>query len=96
LLGGRLALDFANIPPIQRPAHHLSWKIDRFPGGFAHRSNERGSTLLRFPVEPDAAQTLLARSTDLRVHSAKFLAPWSEKKRLPPIGLAYQPNPSHH
>jgi len=69
LLGGRLALDFANIPSYPAaPAHYLSWEeLIVFLEASRIVSNERGSTLLALSgSEPDAAQTLLARSTDLR------------------------------
>jgi predicted RNA-binding Zn ribbon-like protein len=69
LLGGRLALDFANIPSYPgAPTQRLSWEelIGFFQASHIV-SSERGSTLLALAgSDPDAAQTLLSRSTALR------------------------------
>jgi predicted RNA-binding Zn ribbon-like protein len=69
LLGGRLAIDFANMPSYPgAPAHHLSWEeLVAFFQASRIVSTERGSSLLTLSgTEPDAAQNLLSRSTRLR------------------------------
>jgi predicted RNA-binding Zn ribbon-like protein len=69
LLGGRLAIDFANMPSYPgAPAHHLSWEeLILFLQAARIVSEERGSSLLALSgAEPDAAQSLLLRSTRLR------------------------------
>jgi predicted RNA-binding Zn ribbon-like protein len=87
LLGGRLALDFANIPSYPgAPAHHLSWEeLIVFLEASHIVSNERGSTLLALSgSEPDAAQTLLARSTDLRDSLRKIFGAMVRKEAIAP------------
>jgi len=50
-------------------------------------SNERGSTLLALSgSEPDAAQALLARSTDLRDSLRKIFGAMVRKEAIAPIG----------
>ena len=69
LLGGRLAIDFANIPSYPgAPAEHLSWEeLIVFLRASQIVSSERGSSLLALSgSDPDAAQTLLSRSIRLR------------------------------
>ena len=69
LLGGRLAIDFANMPSYPgAPAHHLSWEeLVVFLQTSRIVSAERGSNLLALSgTEPDAAQSLLSRSMCLR------------------------------
>lgn len=69
LLGGRLAIDFANIPSYPAaPAQHLSWEeLIGFLKAAQIVSAERGASLLALPgSDPDAAQTLLSRSVRLR------------------------------
>src|SRR6266404_7196782 len=69
LLGGRLAIDFANIPSYPGvPAQHLSWEeLIVFFQAAGIVSAERGSSLLALSgSDPDAAQTLLSRSVRLR------------------------------
>ena len=69
LLGGRLAIDFANIPSYPgAPAQHLSWEeLIVFFQAAGIVSAERGSSLLALSgSDPDAAQTLLSRSVRLR------------------------------
>jgi len=69
LLGGRLAIDFANMPSYPgAPAHHLSWEeLVVFLQTSRIVSAERGSSLLVLSgTEPDAAQSLLSRSMRLR------------------------------
>ena len=69
LLGGRLAIDFANIPSYPAaPAEHLSWEeLIIFLQASGIVSPERGASLLLLSgSDPDAAQTLLSRSTRLR------------------------------
>lgn len=69
LLGGRLAIDFANMPSYPgAPAHHLSWEeLVVFLQTSRIVSAERGSNLLALSgTEPDAAQSLLSRSMRLR------------------------------
>ena len=69
LVGGRLALDFANIPSYPgSPAEHLSWEeLIVFLQASQIISAERGSSLLALSgSDPDAAQSLLSRSIRLR------------------------------
>lgn len=69
LLGGRLAIDFANIPSYPAaPAEHLSWEeLIVFLRASQIVSAERGSKLLALSgSDPEAAQTLLSRSVGLR------------------------------
>jgi predicted RNA-binding Zn ribbon-like protein len=69
MLGGRLAIDFANIPSYPgAPAEHLSWEeLIVFLEAARIVSAERGSSLLALSgSDPDAAQTLLSRSIRLR------------------------------
>ena len=85
LLGGRLALDFANIPSYPgAPAHHLSWEeLIVFLEASHIVSNERGSTLLALSgSDPDAAQTLLSRSTDLRDSLRKVFGAMVRKEEI--------------
>jgi predicted RNA-binding Zn ribbon-like protein len=87
LLGGRLALDFANIPSYPgAPAHRLSWEeLIVFLEASHIVSNERGSTLLALSgSEPDAAQILLARSTDLRDSLRKIFGAIVRKEAIAP------------
>jgi predicted RNA-binding Zn ribbon-like protein len=69
LVGGRLAIDFANIPSYPgSPAEHLSWEeLIVFLQASQIVSAERGSSLLALSgSDPDAAQSLLSRSIRLR------------------------------
>jgi predicted RNA-binding Zn ribbon-like protein len=69
LLGGRLAIDFANIPSYPgNPRQHLSWEeLIAFLQASQIVSAERGSSLLALSgSDPDAAQRLLSRSVRLR------------------------------
>ena len=69
LLGGRLAINFANSPSYPAaPADHLSWEeLIVFLQASQIVSAERGSSLLALSgSDPDAAQTLLSRSIRLR------------------------------
>lgn len=69
LLGGRLAIDFANIPSYPAaPAEHLSLEeLIVFLQASQIVSAERGSKLLALSgSDPEAAQTLLSRSVGLR------------------------------
>ena len=69
LLGGRLAIDFANIPSYPgAPTEHLSWEeLIAFLQASSIVSAERASSLLALSgSDPDAAQTLLSRSVRLR------------------------------
>ena len=69
LLGGRLAIDFANAPSYPgAPAQHLSWEeLILFLQASQMVSAPRGSNLLALSgSDPDAAQTLLSRSIRLR------------------------------
>ena len=69
LLGGRLAIDFANIPSYPAaPASLLSWEeLVAFFEAAQIVSAERGSSLLELPrSDPDAAQNLLSRAVRLR------------------------------
>jgi predicted RNA-binding Zn ribbon-like protein len=91
LLGGRLAIDFANMPSYPgAPAYHLSWEeLVVFLQTSRIVSAERGSSLLVLSgTEPDAAQSLLSRSTRLRdalrkafgaiVRSEEIAREWAE------------------
>jgi predicted RNA-binding Zn ribbon-like protein len=87
LLGGRLALDFANIPSYPgAPAHHLSWEeLIVFLQAARIVSPERGSTLLALSgSDPDAAQSLLSRSMDLRDSLRKIFAAIVRKEVIAP------------
>ena len=69
LVGGRLAIDFANIPSYPgSPADGLSWEeLIVFLQASHIVSPERGSSLLALSgSDPDAAQSLLSRSIRLR------------------------------
>lgn len=69
LLGGRLAIDFANIPSYPgAPTQHLSWEeLIAFLQASNIVSAERASSLLALSgSDPDAAQALLSRSVHLR------------------------------
>jgi predicted RNA-binding Zn ribbon-like protein len=69
LLGGRLAIDFANIPSYPgAPTQHLSWEeLIAFLQASNIVSAERASSLLALSgSDPDAAQALLSRSVRLR------------------------------
>ncbi len=69
LLGGRLAIGFANIPSYPgAPAQHLSWEeLIAFLQASHIVSAERGASLLALSgSDPDAAQALLSRSVRLR------------------------------
>jgi len=77
LLGGRLAIDFANIPSYPgAPADRLSW--EELIGFFESAqiiSPERGSSLLELPrSDPEAAQNLLFRALRLRDSLRKAFA----------------------
>ncbi len=85
LLGGRLALDFANIPSYPgAPAQHLSWEeLIVFLQTSHIVSNERGSTLLALSgSDPDTAQTLLFRSMDLRDSLRKIFGAMVRKEEI--------------
>ena len=69
LLGGRLAIDFANIPSFPgAPAQHLSWEeLILFLQASHIVSADRGSSLLALSgSDPDTAQGLLSRASELR------------------------------
>ena len=69
LLGGRLAIDFANIPSYPgAPSEQLSWEeLIAFLQASNIVSAERASSLLALSgSDPDAAQALLSRSVRLR------------------------------
>jgi predicted RNA-binding Zn ribbon-like protein len=69
LLGGRLAIDFANIPSYPgNPTQHLSWEeLIAFLQAAQIVSAERGASLFALSgSDPDAAQALLSRSVRLR------------------------------
>src|SRR5882762_7805674 len=87
MLGGRLALDFANMPSYPgAPTRHLSWEeLIVFLEASHIVSNQRGSTLLALSgSDPDAAQTLLARSTDLRDSLRKVFGAMVRKEEIAP------------
>jgi predicted RNA-binding Zn ribbon-like protein len=87
LLGGRLALDFANIPSYPgAPAQHLSWEeLIVFLEASHIVSNERGFTLLALSgSDPDAAQALLSRSMDLRDSLRKIFGAVVKKEEIAP------------
>jgi predicted RNA-binding Zn ribbon-like protein len=69
LLGGRLAIDFANIPSYPgAPAQNLSWEeLIAFLQAAHIVSAERGTSLMALSgTDPEAAQTLLSRAVRLR------------------------------
>ena len=69
LLGGRLAINFANVPSYPgAPSQDLSWEeLIAFLQGSNIVSAERASSLLALSgSDPDAAQALLSRSLRLR------------------------------
>ena len=69
LLGGRLAINFANVPSYPgAPSQDLSWEeLIAFLQGSNIVSAERASSLLALSgSDPDAAQALLSRSVRLR------------------------------
>jgi predicted RNA-binding Zn ribbon-like protein len=69
LLGGRLAVDFANAPSYPgAPFRDLSWEeLVSFLEAAHIVSRERGVTLLALPqTDPRTAQALLSRATRLR------------------------------
>ena len=69
LLGGRLAINFANVPSYPgAPSQDLSWEeLIAFLQGSNIVSAERASSLLALSgSDPDAAQALLSRSMRLR------------------------------
>src|SRR5215475_9893397 len=69
LLGGRLAVDFANVPSHPgMPSRELSWEeLISFLEIAGIVSKERGTALLSLPEsDPRAAGTLLGRATRLR------------------------------
>jgi predicted RNA-binding Zn ribbon-like protein len=87
LLGGRLALDFANIPSFPgAPARGLSWEeLIVFLQASRIISAERGSALLDLSgSDPDAAQTLLSRSMDLRDSLRKLFGAMVRKAEMAP------------
>jgi predicted RNA-binding Zn ribbon-like protein len=87
LLGGRLALDFANIPSFPgAPARGLSWEeLIVFLQASHIVSAERGSALLALSgSDPDAAQTLLSRSMDLRDSLRKIFGAMVRKEGIAP------------
>jgi predicted RNA-binding Zn ribbon-like protein len=69
LLGGRLAIDFANIPSFPgAPAQRLSWEeMIAFLQAARIVSAERGASLMALSgSDPGAAQALLSRGVNLR------------------------------
>jgi predicted RNA-binding Zn ribbon-like protein len=69
LVGGRLAIDFANNPSYPgMPTQNLSWdELIRFLEASRIVSAERGASLLALPgSDPDTAQNLLSRALRLR------------------------------
>jgi predicted RNA-binding Zn ribbon-like protein len=69
LLGGRLAIDFANIPSYPgAPAQNLSWEeLIAFLQTAHIVSAERGASLMALSgSDPEAAQALLSRAVRLR------------------------------
>jgi predicted RNA-binding Zn ribbon-like protein len=85
LLGGRLAIDFANIPSYPgTPAEHLSWEeLIVFLESSRIVSAERASILLALSgSDPDTAQTLLSRSLRLRDALRKAFAAIVKKEGI--------------
>lgn len=86
LLGGRLAIDFANIPSYPgAPAQNLSWEeLIGFLQAAQVVSAERGASLLALAgSDPDAAQTLLSRSVRLRDALRKTFGAMVQKESIP-------------
>jgi predicted RNA-binding Zn ribbon-like protein len=85
LVGGRLAVDFANIPSYPgAPAHGLSWdELIAFFEASQIVSAERGSSLLALPrSNPDAAQSLLSRAMRLRDSLRKAFSAMVRKEAI--------------
>ena len=85
LLGGRLALDFANVPSYRgAPAEHLSWEeLIVFLQASQIVSSDRGTTLLALSgSDPDAAQALLSRSMELRDSLRKIFGAMVRKEAI--------------
>ena len=86
LLGGRLSIDFANIPSYPgAPAQGLSWEeLIGFLQAAHIVSAERAASLLALPgSDPDAAQTLLSRSVRLRDALRKIFGAMVQKESIP-------------
>src|SRR5260370_1094296 len=79
LVGGRLAIDFANNPSYPgMPTQNLSWdELIRFLEASRIVSAERGASLLALPgSDPDTAQALLSRAVRLRDALRKAFRDW--------------------
>jgi predicted RNA-binding Zn ribbon-like protein len=87
LFGGRLAINFANVPSYPAaPAHHLSWEeLISFLQASRIVSPERGFTFLELSgADPDAAQTLLSRALELRDALRKVFGAMVRKQEIAP------------
>ena len=87
LVGGRLAVDFANIPSYPgNPAEQLSWEeLISFLQAARIVSAERGSSLMALSgTDPGAAQALLSRAVNLRDALRKAFAALVKKEEVVP------------
>lgn len=87
LLGGSLALDFANVPSYPgMPATCLSWEeLIVFLRSSGIISAERGSALLALSgTDPEAAQALLSRSVELRDSLRRIFGAMVGKEAIAP------------
>ncbi len=85
LLGGRLAIDFANAPSYPAaPFRGLSWEeFVLFLEASRVVSSERGATLLTLPqTDPQTAQAVLARATRLRDALREVFGAMVRKQRV--------------
>jgi predicted RNA-binding Zn ribbon-like protein len=91
LLGGRLAVDFANAPSYPAaPYAELSWEeLILFLQAARIVSSERGAELLSLPqIDPASASLLLARAIRLRDALREALGALVRKSRVSPVCAA--------
>ena len=91
LLGGRLAVDFANAPSYPgSPFHDLSWEdLVAFLGIARVVSPERGEALLALPAtDTKAAVALLGRATRLRRTLRQSFVALVQGESVPPVAAA--------
>lgn len=87
LLGGRLAIDFGNLPslPASPPAADLSWEelIDFLRATQIVSSDRAGELLSLTESDPQAAFDLLDRATHLRDSLREAFRALTQKSRIP-------------
>jgi predicted RNA-binding Zn ribbon-like protein len=91
LLGGRLAIDFANAPSYPAsPFRGLSWEeLVLFLEASRVVSHERGATLLTLPQsDPQTAHTVLSRAIRLRDALREVFGAMVRKNRVAPEWVA--------